>query len=89
MGIFVTAVMSVVLLAIGPALLGAGGGGLRFSGSAGEAKLVLGILGAVQFFGITAIGYGLWQIVTGRWSRWGIYFAIGFAAGMGLVTGFL
>lgn len=89
MGIFITAVMSVVLLAIGPALLGAGGGGLRFSGSAGQAKVALGILGAVEFFGITAIFYGLWQIVTGRRSKWVIYFAIGFAVVMGLVAVFV
>jgi hypothetical protein len=88
-GIFITAVMSMVLIAIGPALLDAGGGGMRFSGSAGEARLALGILGAVEFFGITAISYGLWQIVTGRRSKCVIYFAIGFAVAMGLVAVFL
>ena len=89
MGIIITAVMSVVLLAIGPALLGAGGGGLRFSGSAGEARLALAILGAVELFGITAICYGLWQIATGRRSKWVIYFAIGLALVLGLVAAWL
>ncbi len=86
LGIVISAVMSVVLLAIGPALLGAGGSGMRFSGSAGEARLVLAILGAVELFGITAICYGLWQIVTGRRSKWVIYLAIGFALALGLVA---
>ena len=85
-GIFISAIMSVVLLAIGPALLGAGGGGLRFSGSAGQAKLVLGILGAVTLFGVTAACYGLWQIVTGRRSKWVIYFAVGIALLLFLVA---
>jgi hypothetical protein len=76
-GIVISAIMSVVLLAIGPALVGAGGGGLRFSGSASQATLVLGVLGAVTLFGVTAACYGLWQIVTGRRSKWVIYFAVG------------
>ena len=39
MGILITVVMSAVLVAIGSAFFGTGGGP-RFSGSAGEAKLV-------------------------------------------------
>jgi hypothetical protein len=85
-GIFISAIMSVVLLAIGPALLGAGGGGLRFSGSAGQVRLVLGILGAVTLFGVTAACYGLWQILTGRRSNWVIYFAVGIALFLFLVA---
>ncbi len=84
-GLAISVVMGMVLLAIGPALLGRSNG-LRFSGSAGEAKLALGILGAVELFGITAMCYGLWQIVTGRRSKWVIYFAIGFCVLMGLIA---
>lgn len=65
-------------IAIGPSLLGAGGG-LRFSGSAGQARRALGILGAVEFFGIAAICHDLGQIMTGKRSKWVIYFAIGLA----------
>jgi hypothetical protein len=86
-GIFISAVMGLVLLAMGPAMLGAAaGGGLRFSGSAGEARLALGILGAVTLFGLITTGYGLFQIMTGRRSKWVIYFAIGFAVTLGLVA---
>ena len=60
----------------------------RFWGSAGQAKVVLGILGAVALFGITAIGYGLWQIV-GQRSKWVIYFMIGICAALGLVAVFI
>ena len=88
-GIFITAVMSAVLLAIGPTLFGGAGGGLRFSGSAGQARLALCILGAVEIFGITASCYGLWQILTGRRSKWVVYFAIGFAVALGLIAVFL
>ena len=59
LGLAISAVIAMVLLAIGPALLERSGG-LRFSGSAGEAKLALGILGAVELFGITATS--LWAL---------------------------
>jgi len=86
-GFFISAVMALVLLALGPGLVGAaGGGGLRFSGSAGEARLALGIIGAVTLFGLITTGYGVFQIVTGRRSKWVIYFAIGFAVTLGLVA---
>jgi hypothetical protein len=85
LGLAISAVMGMVLLAIGPALLGRSGG-LRFSGSAGEAKLGLGILGAVELFGMTATVYGLWQIVTGRRSKWVIYFTLAFCVLLLLVA---
>jgi hypothetical protein len=86
-GIFISAVMGLVLLAIGPAMLGAvGRGGLRFSGSPGEAKLAFGIIGAVTLFGLTSTGYGVFQIVTGRRSKWVIYFTIGLAVALGLIA---
>ncbi len=88
-GIVISAVIGMVLLAIGPALLGRSGAGVRFSGSPAETRIVLGILGAVEIFGITAACYGLWQIVTGRRSKWVIYFAIGLALALGLVVLFL
>ena len=78
--------MGAVLTAIVPALLGHGSGGLRFSGSAAQGKLALGILGVVELFGITATCYGLWQIVTGRRSKWVIYFAVGVAVLLWLIA---
>ena len=89
LGVGISVVMGAVLNAIGPTLLGYSSGGLRFSGSAAQGKLALGILGAVELFGITATCYGLWQIVTGRRSKWVIYFAIGVAALLWLIAIFL
>lgn len=39
--------------------------------------LILGILGAVATFGVTATLYGLWQIRTGQRNRRIIYFLLG------------
>jgi hypothetical protein len=40
----------------------------------------------VESFGITAICYGLWQIVTERRSKWVIYFLIGLCVALGVVA---
>jgi hypothetical protein len=88
LGMLVSGVMSVVLSALGPVLLhpGAPHAGIRFSGTPEQAKLVLGILGAVELFGITAICYGLFQIVTGRRNKWVIHFMIGVALVLAVVA---
>ncbi len=90
-GALITGVIGFVLLLTLPMLLhpGTSHGGSRFSGSAGEAILALGVLGAVEAFGITAMFYGLWQIVTGRRSKWVIYFAVGIALLLFLVAFFV
>lgn len=56
LGLFITAIMSFILLLIGPQLLHSGmsHGGSRFSGTASQAMLVLGILGSVELFGVVA-----------------------------------
>ena len=78
LGLIITVVIGWILSAIGPKLLGASGSGagLRFSGTRSQARLALGILSAVEVFGLTATCYGLWQVVTGRRSKLVIYFAI-------------
>lgn len=86
LGIFVSALMGVVLYATSPVLLHPVAGGSRFSGTPQQAKLVLGLLGAVELFGITATCYGLFQIVTGRRNKWIIYFLIGIALLLGLIA---
>ena len=52
---------------------------MRFSGTPVQARMVLAIFGAVLAFGLTALGYGLWQMFTGRRSKRVIYFAVGLA----------
>jgi hypothetical protein len=53
---------------------------------AGKGANVLAIFGAVLAFGLTALGYGLWQMVTGRRSKKVIYFLMALAAGLVLVA---
>ncbi len=42
--------------------------------------MILAIFGAVLTFGLTALGYGLWQMFTGRRSKRVIYFVVAVAA---------
>ncbi|MDQ3117746.1 MAG: hypothetical protein M3Q86_14260 [Verrucomicrobiota bacterium] len=76
-GLILSALAGLVLLVIGPSLLGNGAGSMRFSGSATQARAVLAILGAVELLGLTALVYGIYQVATGRRSKWFIYFAVG------------
>ena len=64
-------------------------GGLRFSGTKAEEQMALGILGLLETFGVTVFSYGLWQVMTGRRSKWVIYFVIGIAAAVVLLALFL
>jgi hypothetical protein len=67
-GLFLTGLMSAVLFFLLPMLLrpGVNVGGSRFDGSPAMAALVMLILGVVFAFGATALGYGIYQMVTGR-----------------------
>ncbi|MEO8160861.1 MAG: hypothetical protein ABI588_05525 [Arenimonas sp.] len=60
--------MLVLALNMMPMLLHPGQqvGNSRFTGSPGMALMILGILGAVAVFGVTALGYGIYQLVSGR-----------------------
>jgi hypothetical protein len=67
-GLFLTGLMSVVLLFTLPMLLrpGVSIGGTRFDGSPAMAALVVLILAAVFAFGVITLGYGVFQLITGR-----------------------
>ena len=77
-GVIICGLMGFVVWDIGPSLInpGATSGGTRFSGTPAKARMVLAILGTVLAFGLTALGYGLWQMFTGRRSKRVIYFAM-------------
>lgn len=83
-GLIITGLMVPVLYYTVPLLLqpGVDTGGMRFSGSAQQARLVLGLLGAVFVFGASALAYGIWQIRTGQRSKKVICFIVGLAAAM-------
>jgi hypothetical protein len=51
--------------------------GAGFTGTPEQAFLILGLFGIVIVFGITCIGSGLWQIVTGRRSIWIVVIVLG------------
>lgn len=67
-GLFITGLMSAVLYFTLPLLMrpGVSVGGNRFDGSPAMAFGVTLILGAVFVFGVTALGYGIWQMATGK-----------------------
>ena len=70
--------MGVVVWEMGPALLDPGAASSRthFSGTPAKGRMILAIFGAVLTFGLTALGYGFWQMFTGRRSKRVIYFVI-------------
>jgi hypothetical protein len=81
-GVIICGLMGYVLLDLGPSLMnpGASSGGTRFTGTPAKARMILAIFGAVLAFGLTALGYGLWQMITGGRSKLVIYFTIALAA---------
>ncbi|CAN5449898.1 hypothetical protein BH18VER2_BH18VER2_15860 [soil metagenome] len=72
--------MGYVLFELGPALLNPGSRRTQFSGMPGKARMLLTIFGAVLAFGLTALGYGFYQMFTGRRSKRVIYFVVALAA---------
>lgn len=60
--------------------------GNALSGTPANARVVPATFGAVLTFGLTALGYGLWQMVTVGRSKRVIYFAVALAAGLMLVA---
>jgi hypothetical protein len=67
-GVFLTGMMGTLIWYTAPMLLQPGKSvdGTRFDGSPAMAIVVLAIFGAVLAFGVTALGYGVFQVRTGR-----------------------
>ena len=88
-GLILTGLMGTVLYYVLPAMLrpGVDAGGMRFSGTATQALLVLAIMGAVFVFGATALVYGIWQMRTGRRNRKVVYFVVGLASVLFVIAG--
>jgi hypothetical protein len=87
-GLCITLIIGAVMFYTVPLLLrpGVSVGGTRFSGTATQASVILGIFGIVATFGVTTALYGLWQIRTGRRNKKVIYFAVGLAAALWLIA---
>ena len=80
-GAIICGIMGFAVLNLAPSLLnpGVSSGGTRFTGTPAQARMVLAIFGAVLAFGLTAFGYGLFQMFTGRRSKRVIYFVVALA----------
>ena len=81
-GLIICGIMSFILMDMGASLLnpGVSSGATRFSGTPAKGRMIIAVFAAVLAFGLTAVGYGLWQMVTGRRSKPVIYFLVGIAA---------
>jgi hypothetical protein len=86
-GLFLSAGMVILLQALLPNLLhpGVPVGGSTFTGSAGMANFVILLLGAVLVFGLTSLGYGVYQVVTGKRSRIVVRVMLAIVAGLYVV----
>jgi hypothetical protein len=67
-GLILTGLMGAVLRFVGPILYDVvvDGASARFTGSRTQAAVVLTLLAGVFLFGALCLGYGAWQMVTGR-----------------------
>lgn len=90
-GLFISSVMGFVIYRTAPLLLqpGVSVHGNSFSGTAVQAKLVLGIFCLVTAFGMTTLLYGLWQVRTGRRNMQVIYFLAGLFALFWLISNWM
>ena len=78
LGFLLVAIMGTITSMTAPTMLsGRASSGAGFTGTPEQALLILGLFGIVIVFGITCIGSGLWQIVTGRRSIWIVVIVLG------------
>jgi hypothetical protein len=87
LGLFLGVGGSLLLLSQLPILLHPGMeiGDTRFTGSARMANFVILILAGVAVFGLTTLGYGVFQMVTGRRSRTAVRAMLAIVAGLYLI----
>ncbi len=87
-GAFITTVMSVVLFKVWPLLRhpGVDVNGTRFSGGPGAAALVLAVLVAVFALGAGLLGYGVFQVTTGRRNRKVVGFIVAVAVALAILA---
>ena len=88
MGLFLVGLMGIITYNLTPLMLRAGerAGGARFTGTAAQAQLILGLFWLVIAFGLTSMLSGLWHIKTGRRNRWLFILLLGLMTLLGLLT---
>jgi len=78
LGFLLVVMMGTITFLTAPTMLSRrASSGAGFTGTPEQALLILGLFGIVIVFGITCIGSGLWQIVTGRRSIWIVVIVLG------------
>ena len=90
LGLFLVGLMGTITWNVAPLMAGSGPtqGGGRFTGTAEQAQLVLGLFGLVIMFGLTSMVNGIWQIRTGRRNKWIFIFMLALTAVL-IVVGWL
>jgi hypothetical protein len=78
LGVLLVVMMGTITLLTAPTMLSRSASpGAGFTGTPEQALVILGLFGIVIVFGLTGIGSGLWQIVTGRRSIWIVVLILG------------
>ena len=73
LGLFLVGFVGLITFNLAPQMLRpgvAGDGGGRFTGTAEQGLLIIGLFGLIITFGLGSVAGGLWQIVTGRRNKW-------------------
>ncbi len=80
LGFLLVGMMGTITIMVAPTMLSSGAtAGARYTGTPEQAMLILGLFGIIIVFGLTCIGSGLWQIVTGRRNIWIVILILGLA----------
>lgn len=90
-GAFITVTMYLLIANLAPMLLEPGRrfGNTTFSGTPAQGTAILALFGAVLAFGVTALGYGFFQVTTGRRSLTVVWVLVAIFLGLVLVARFL
>lgn len=73
LGLFLAGFMGLITLNLAPQMLRpgvAGDGGGRFTGTAEQGLLIIGLFGLIITFGLGSVAAGIWQLATGRRNKW-------------------
>lgn len=71
LGFLLVGIMGTITFRVAPIMLSSGpSAGATYTGTPEQALLILGLFAIIIVFGLTCMGSGLWQIVTGRRNIW-------------------
>ena len=76
-GVFLVGFIAVIIYNIAPGMLEPGvpdASGSTWTGTREQGQMVLALLGLIIVLGLTSLVNGVWQIATGKRSKWILYF---------------